>query len=557
MARDREGLQPPTLGALGEEGSRSKRKGKKEGSGLPRKIGKDETGLSTAPSQLSVPPAYTEAPALPGFNLAGVPDQLIRSSTGIASITTKVATPVHSGNLNLDPFIRFSIHSSCLEWIRFKPDSLSLVIYAQLKNPNKLAQGTSEQKADVHAMRATSAQPEIFLDPSVAGTGFIQRVEVSICNVAVPTSSAVVPLNIPYTRFNRIFCRDPAPYFALASDVGWNADTSKMSKAMLAGTRVFDYGSWNSRQGVRIPVFLDGIFPFSSRNLTLQSIDGQKAHSLFFPPNVSFDIKVHLHRTKLESLFHPELGGLGKYFDGDQAMDSLSDRKLEFTFQSAALEYEVALLHPGDQVSFLNKFREGGKAIYDYDIPRSQHQLLTSAASYTENSFSIMPWCRLVYVGFIPSWGVYVMDNKMRPLSGLSTFPRDCSKIDIKFAGRREIIADGFERFGIPGEHNQISQKIFYDYLVAHRMTNASYDQFFPSDPKERSLIQVFPLDLRSRMSDKVESLEVSCHFAAGKSSPKDVNVVVISVHPNGRAVCSLSDSKLDYHYNWTFSQSL
>jgi hypothetical protein len=168
-----------------------------------------------------------------------------------------------------------------------------------------------------------------------------------------------------------------------------------------------------------------------------------------------------------------------------------------------------------------------------------------------------MPWARLVYIGFIPAWGVYVMDNKMRPLSGFSTFPKDCSKIDIKFAGRRELVTDGFERFGIPGEHNQISQKIFYDYLISHRMTDATFDQIFPSDPTEQSLIQVFLLDLRSKMSDKLETLEVSCHFAAGKESPKDLNVVVISVHPNGRAVCFLADSKLDYHYLWQFSQSL
>jgi hypothetical protein len=160
-------------------------------------------------------------------------------------------------------------------------------------------------------------------------------------------------------------------------------------------------------------------------------------------------------------------------------------------------------------------------------------------------------------VAFLPSWATCVLDNKNRPLSGFSTFPKDCSKIELKFAGQRELIADSFERFGVRGEHSEISQKIFYDYLTTNRMTDAKFEDFFPYSPDEQSLIQCFVLDLRNRMSDRIELLEVACHFAAGKSSPQDVNIAVISVHPNGKCCCELSDSRLNYHYNFTFSQSL
>ena len=77
---------------------------------------------------------------------------------------------------------------------------------------------------------------------------------------------------------------------------------------MTNATKAFHYRTWNNTRGVRVPIFLDGIFPFDFRNKTITSIDHESdSQTLYFPPETQFEIRVHLFKDKIESIFHSGL----------------------------------------------------------------------------------------------------------------------------------------------------------------------------------------------------------------------------------------------------------
>ena len=129
-------LQPPTAGAMGTELSKSKRR-KGDTGHVPSK----PDIISNQPTRSAVPPMYEDAPWAPGFNLAGRPDTLFRSEMGVQKQQTKVAQLFRQGALNQDSYLHFVIKSDKYEWIRFRRDSVSLLIYAIYKNKTQMLPG--------------------------------------------------------------------------------------------------------------------------------------------------------------------------------------------------------------------------------------------------------------------------------------------------------------------------------------------------------------------------------------------------------------------------------
>ena len=169
--------QPPTAGALGTELSKGKKRRHDGGGGgnVPSKV----DIVSNQPTRSAVPPMYEEAPWAPGFNLAGRPDSLFRSEMGVQKQQTKVTGLFRQGSLNQDSYFHFVVKSDKYEWIRFLRDSVSLLIYGQVKNSaQKLpadagyANASPEEKALWHALTARKGVPTVMVDPDVSGSGF-------------------------------------------------------------------------------------------------------------------------------------------------------------------------------------------------------------------------------------------------------------------------------------------------------------------------------------------------------------------------------------------------
>jgi len=562
--------QPPTAGALGTEGASSGKHRKRKGGDEHITPTKPDI-VSNQPSRTAVPPIYEEAPWAPGFNLAGRPDLLYRSEMGVQKHQTKVTGLFRRGSLNNESYFHFVIKSDKYEWIRFRRESVSVLVYGQVRNVAAIdpaaqayANATPEQKARFHALQARKGLPKILLDPDVSGTGFFHRIDVSINGVPVPTNSGVGNLLLQSVRLNRLlgkdrkaddhFCRTRQMVWPDAADIDTDIKRANAYKSgvMKRATAPFDYNTPLSQTGVLIPIFMDGVFPFDFKCQLMESVDNAKEPNLYFPPDTEIEIKMHLYRHKIEALFLAELD-MTNYFDVTQINDGT---ELNFTFQDVHLEYESVLLQPHQQTVVMDQFAKGGKGFYDYDIIRGQHQSLPTGASYTQNDFQIMPWCRLFVVLFLNDWATFPMEAKKRPLSGFSRYPHGCSNLRLHYAGQQNLIFEqGLQNFGFRGETHQISKKSFHDYLTAHRFTSFDFDEFFPKDAADQSLIQFIPYDARSLMSDKTEKLSVVCEFASGRDSPANMQVCVISFHPNGRAIVSAGSS--NYSWIWEFKQSV
>ena len=255
--------------ALPGSGIKKSSFGKKKKTKLAKK--KLITGVDYLPTDRPPPPV------LPSMNLAVRPDLELKSSTGVKLLKTKTVRPYHQANINDETTLQFIIRSRRDEWIRFNPDSLSLVVYGTYNNPNRniaAAVGT-EARAEKHALRSGESLPLLYLDPSVMGTSFFYKVDVSINNVSVPTNNCLGELFLQYVRCCRVYNKKPGPTFYKSTAVAFGG-RADLTPAMKAATEPFDYVAWNRDTGSRVPVYLDGHFPFDCRNSTIESIDDRK-----------------------------------------------------------------------------------------------------------------------------------------------------------------------------------------------------------------------------------------------------------------------------------------
>ena len=499
---------------------------------------------------------FSNAPIPNPTNLAGKPEALIYSEYKVRKHLVKTSQPYQmSSNLTTESFLHFTITSNKNEWIRFKPDGLSLVIYGVGKNAAyDAASANARTRTEWHALLAREGSPRMWIDPSIGMSGFVKSVQCTIDNVPVPTNSTISNLFLQYVRFSRIFCKKPAPYLARTDQLAF----ANITSPMLEATEPFDYKTYDAKIGIRTPVYLDGIFPFSLKNKTLEAIENKRAEHLWFPPNVTVDIRVHLHRSKMEAIFHSGINSFTEYFSTVAAVNAPTEEP-KISISSACLEYEVVELNQEDHVACLKEFAQGRKGVYKYDIARGQHQPLPANMSYTQNVFQIMPFCKLLYIAFLPDWATFVMENKRRPLSGFSKFPVHCSKMSVKFASE-PLIMQEFDGFGSRYTQHEISKKIEYQYKRKLGITTGKFQDFFPRSTsgggaaEVDSLIQVLVFELSNQISTKSELLELECTFGGGNTSPTEQQIVVISVHPNGEASC-VQRSGTD-QWEWSFAQN-
>lgn len=537
------------------------------GSGVKRKSGKQSGShksktkkhKKTIVGKDFLPTDRPSPPVLPALNLAVRPDLELKSSTGVKLLKTKTVTPHHQANLNDESTLQFIIRSRRDEWIRFNPDCLSLVVYGAYNNPARVAgDPVPRVAAERHSLRASEGLPTVYLDPSVMGTSFFYKVDVSINNVAVPTNHCLGELVLHYVRCCRIFNRNPGPTFYRTNQVVF-AGRNELNSSMKAATEPFDYVEWNRATGSRVPVFLDGHFPFDCRNRTLESIDNTREQNLYLPPDTTVEIKFHLYRDKGNAIFNNETNSVTNLADNPASYWSAQraaawENGYALSFQSAELAYESCELHADGHEKSMNLFRNGGIATYYYDIPRGQHQSLMQGQSFTENTFQIMAYARLVYILFLPDWATFPMEATRRPLSGFSRYPSGCSSLKIGFAGEKNLICDNFVNFGMPGTNSELSKKLLYQYLKNLRAFAGEFDDLFPRYEAQRSLVQGFVFDLKDYISSNTEHLNIQCEFAGpgAVTSPANTQIVVFSVHRNGRATCQQADHPFSYIWNFT-----
>jgi len=493
------------------------------------------------------PPA-PPPPPLPGFDLSARPafvtesgvKQTLRKNTGLFDSTTAN-----------DQYWQFKIATDKSEWVRFFPDSITAQVYGNYDRPAGAAGSgvAGEAAATKWTLRARSRWPSMWIDPSCMATCFVKSVDVVLNGVRVPTNAFNSHL-LQYTRMSRIFCDKPGPYLPTNTSINIPADRANMSRAMRMATLAFDYETWNAVNGSRIPVFLDGVFPFDFRNNTLKTIEKEVDRQYYIPPESELIIRVNLWKDKVEGIWHDNCNTLAHYTDA--AARTRPTGHLSLTFQNVLCEYETVILTETEHIKAMSDFARGAYASYQYDIPRSQFQSLPAGQTFTENNFQIAPMCQLLYILFLQSEAVMVMETSHKPISGFSKFPINNTRMEISMSGN-QLITDSLDHFGMYDEIHQLSKKTFYDYMRERRIYPGSFEEVFPRQADIESINQCLPIDTKHLMSERTSNLRIRMQFAggAGRASPAGQHILVMSVHPSGRASCHYKGGK--YGWEWKF----
>ena len=507
---------------------------------------------------------------VPAGNASTAAEKIEKSKYGFRTLTLKWIGPYHTSDINKESYLHFLIHSSKQEWIRVNRESFTITVFGTYKaEAAHIIAGDPATAAETRSLLAKNSRPQIYLDPAIMGAGFFTRVEVSINNVPVPTNGAIGSHFGQYAHVCAIYNTDSSKvYFALASDVDFTKGRDAMSAVMKRATEAFDYETHDSQEGTRIPIPMNGIFPFDCKNRTIQSIDKKMKKTLtaaagiddddngiFLPPDTILEVKLHLNKSVIDSIFHQHVEITGNYWtDTPIAADVIAARELKLTFRDVTLQYDSGEMRPSDHIDTMRKFTSGSAAaIYTYDIARGQHQALSSGQSFTENHFQILPFSRLIYISFCQDWATFPMETQRKPLSGFSRFPTGARSIQIGFGGEDSLVMKKFNYFGTNAHNGDITKKGWFEHLIKGRMFRGKFGDIFPRKAGDISLVQTFVFDLKANMSDKMEHLKITCLFS-GTTSPQHVQIVVISVHPNGKATCKKVANQADWF--WEFSPS-
>jgi len=183
--------------------------------------------------------------------LAGRPTTLKDLNQGIKRSEIKTIPPHNVTNLSIDPYWHFILRTNKHEWARLSHDSVSASFYATYLNPSVSTESsaTEEEKAARHATRAQSSKPQIFIDPTIQGTSFVQSVSVSVNNFSVTSNENLNNNLAHYVRCAHIFSKQrygQYPHFLTTKDV----TVATAGAALKAGRRPFDYRTYDATEGI-------------------------------------------------------------------------------------------------------------------------------------------------------------------------------------------------------------------------------------------------------------------------------------------------------------------
>lgn len=546
--RDEDTVLPVTSGALGNE--KPKKRPRQEPD-LERAAA-ERKAVQNEPSTSNVLPALRETPKPPSNNLAGIPELQLRSALGVRKTTKKSCRAMPFQESNASNCLHFALETGAYEWVHLSKDAVSMLLYTNYPHTPQQG-GTPEQQADTWSTRR--AKPTIMFDPDVGARSFFTRADVIINNVLVPTNNSLNQIFTTFPRYQAVFepedpkCRKP--HFKKLSE--WDYAKVNTEPVMFEATKFFSHSDYNDTQHIRVRVPLDGIFPFDTKAAIHQAIEGTQAQILYLPPSTKIELKLYFHQQKTEALFHNEVLA-NNYFNLAVANNAWNVHTLRMTMEQAVMEYTAIELFPEQHTEQMKLYRGERIGFWDYDIARAQHQSILSGTSYAEATFQIHPYCRSMLIAFQPDHAVLVQPHKKRPLSGWSTFPTGCTKITCEYANTE--LGNELIRFGVKGINSELSMVQYYSYLKELRLAeNFSFDDLFPRDSKETSLVQYLVFDVRHLIARTMQTLRIGMEFNGDTTSPANHQVVCLSFHPNGRAEIQ-NHSNEGTEWQWTFLQT-
>lgn len=470
-----------------------------------------------------------------------------RRPLGKSSVThreKKIASVAPGTSVENDSMLSFVITTGPYEFAKFSHDSFMVELFGRYTNPQYDAAGaTNEIKAEKHALRAKTKKPYAYLEPSIAGAALFEKYEVLINQKEVPQN--IGNYSPYYTRLSKLFSsgsgeRDDALTITNISDVKTQAGPGAAvlynnPPVYMAATGYLDYHTYNSKRGKTVPVYLEGLFPFSQNCRTISSIDGREEPHGLIPCNTTIEFRAY-KKSPLNQMVGADIAFSGYYQEEQATTDPV---EIELTIKNAVLAYESVHVKPNKIREMQGKLADKGELIFHYDKPHVQVYSLPQNIRNINQTFVIPASCRILYLAFFKSWQLFYTPAKKKRTSTHLFYPDNLARLSLDFAHNQDIlIKDGLHDLGNVGHNNHPSQRLFYNYLREKNIFNYDFETLFPTGAERVSGCQAVAVDLKPYMIDSPQQLTVKCVFDENLS-PSDTYLILFSVHTNGKITYS------------------
>lgn len=409
---------------------------------------------------------------------------------------------------------------------RLLPNGLTATVEGWVPNPKF---GKNDADAVTKAREEdsmNSAVDAFYFSPLILGASMIEGVDVLI-NGGTVQSTRENFLSC-YSALNRIFCtsnirkRYLGHEYMLINDEQLSKVTDATADPSFKfATEMLHFGKEGQGEPMQLPGFPDGVFGGRPINWGLVSMTEKQTGKLvpnepiLIPPNQ----KVRYRFRLCDPIGRRMCWGTGGKDPNQLKSGELNADEKSWQPQGARLDMtELSLsvsasTFEGDKVNAT--LAKGNTSIFsDIGITRlsgcpAQREFL----SVWEN----LPPTGLVYVAFVMDFQIFG-DHQRHKAADATKFvlPEHLSKISFFVNGDAVLFPQGLS---IPAglmAHNSKDARLFYEYMVNRGLTDLPFDAFFPR--KGQSLIQAFPIDLRSYQLTEYFEFKVEAHFHEGKS---------------------------------------
>lgn len=413
--------------------------------------------------------------------------------------------------------------------------------YTTGKHPIRFLQEPICIKYTATAQRQGAAAPydagELYLDPALSVTAFIDECEIDLDNTNVFKDAT--ERHALYQVLNRRFTTTEMRRAVGHTDPHLLHNEGQMAAGNFTYTKAINRMKFGTGHAQIMTGSLDGNPLLGApKNLSVESLTNSTGaehnRPAIIPPFTSINIRLRLRENLKQHILlcGSALKVGGNYWRVQADEDALeegeaTDWKAEkFPLGLTIKVKEICLL--AERLFFTDekalRTLKGDSLSYFFDFPTFFISSIPSGVSFYPLSFVIPPSTPLVYVVFMVKHQLAKDTVSSRP-SDITKFvlPPNLSHIGFRLNDRSLLFEKGIEvSAGEPA--TSLEYKLYHNYLVEENLTDIPFDQFCP--PVLRGYDNVFVLNLCDAAFAHSATLTVTPTFSTG--APSDWYCVMV-----------------------------
>ena len=511
--------------------SKSKRKSRKRSKKVRKKV--SSTGLKNL--------------KLSGFDFRKPVGPMSVRNTG--HLRQHHLTPENAHRINSDQKIVFEMNTGP-NWVRFTETPLHLYYYfKEIFKPN----GAQAVDTEFVVNSATKVGPDdtgklafrYFIDPAVGGCALIEDMKLYLDNQEIPVSRHFRRDQIYIQMFNRVFALPEERESVGIPKKGWIAHTQDINEDNAIDDPALQMGKdlvtcdknevpTTDATSRHIECSLDGFFPLApGKNFAASKLTGQTPNNkLFFPPFTKIRIELMLRKEvvsfiqliNVSMIDYFKLANNANTMTGDNIDEKKVCGKMNLVVKKSYLTYETFKM---DTNKDFPKYTSG-TIIYPLDLYTSSFWTITKGSSTYACNFMLKANVTHVYLAFLRDHQYDLNTTIKKNLSAFTVFPRNLDRIRFELNGEMLAFDDDLKELDIT---SSVSQRLWYEYLKNRKLVTEPLSSFFPGSDDERSLHQLFFLDLTTHKIQDMDLLKVSVNFK-GNLNENSYKLFLVTCRP-------------------------